>query len=103
MGVVKIGSVYYERTKVPPHLEEAVAHVLRNGKRRQSWLKRSLRTKHLATANKKAVSVQMEFASAPGGAKAQQRYGEQARWCCTGSLPLGVRYRRHDPKRCSMV
>ena len=52
---------YCARRKVPQGLEEAVAQVLANGKRRQSWLKKSLGTKTLHEANIRAKPVLMEF------------------------------------------
>jgi integrase len=62
MGVIKDRhGTYYARRKVPKGLEEAVARVLANGKRRQSWLKRSLGTKNLHEANIRAKPVLMEF------------------------------------------
>jgi integrase len=62
MGVSKDRhGTYYARKKVPKELQEAVARVLANGKRRQSWLKRSLRTKSLHEANIRAKPVLMEF------------------------------------------
>src|SRR5262249_34523556 len=62
MGVIKDRhGTYYAREKVPKGLEEAVARVLAKGKRRQSWLKRSLGTKSLHEANLRAKSVLMEF------------------------------------------
>ena len=62
MGVIKDRhGTYYARKKVPKGLVEAVARVLAQGKRRQSWLKRSLGTKRLHEANIRAKSVLMEF------------------------------------------
>ena len=46
---------YYAVKKVPPALQEAVACVLGNGKPRQTWLKRSLSTKDIETANRRRV------------------------------------------------
>lgn len=53
---------YYARVKVPKALQEAVAQVLANGKTRQVFLKRSLSTKSLPTANVrvKPVLVQLD-------------------------------------------
>jgi hypothetical protein len=62
MGVVRDRhGTYYARVKVPDGLQEAVAQVLENGKARQAWLKRSLRTKNLQQANIIAKPVLMEF------------------------------------------
>jgi hypothetical protein len=62
MGVIKDRhGTCYARRKVPKGLEEAVARVLPKGKRRQSWLKRSLSTKSLHEANIRAKPVLMEF------------------------------------------
>ena len=47
--------------QVPKHLQAAVARVLDNGKARQTWLKRSLRTKDGAQANRTAKPVLIEF------------------------------------------
>jgi integrase len=52
---------YYARKKVPPALQEVVARVLGNDKARQVWLKHSLSTKDLETANKRAKAVLIEF------------------------------------------
>jgi integrase len=52
---------YYAIKKVPAHLQEAVAEVLENGKRRQVWLKRSLGTKDRSEANRRVKAVQIEF------------------------------------------
>lgn len=52
---------YYARVKVPRPLEEAVASLLAKSKARQVWLKRSLGTKDLETANKRAKAVLIEF------------------------------------------
>ncbi len=62
MGLIKDRhGTYYARRKVPKGLEEPVARVLANGKRRQSWLKRSLGTKSLHESNIRAKPVLMEF------------------------------------------
>jgi hypothetical protein len=62
MGIIRDRhGTCYARKKVPEHLQEAVARVLSNSKARQTWLKRSLRTKDLATANVRAKSVLIEF------------------------------------------
>jgi hypothetical protein len=52
---------YYARKMVPSALQEAVARALGNDKARQVWLKRSLGTKDLETANKRAKAVLIEF------------------------------------------
>jgi integrase len=52
---------YYAIKKVPEHLQEAVARVLNRGKARQTWLKRSLRTKDVEQANRIAKPVLIEF------------------------------------------
>ena len=52
---------YYAQKMVPPPLQEAVARVLGNDKARQVWLKRSLDTKEIETANKRAKPVLIEF------------------------------------------
>jgi hypothetical protein len=46
---------------VPKRLEEATATILGVGKRRQSWLKKSLGTKDLRQAKLRAKPVLMEF------------------------------------------
>jgi hypothetical protein len=62
MGVSKNRhGTYYAIKKVPPRLEEATATVLGVSKQRQSFLKRSLRTKDLREANIRAKPVLMEF------------------------------------------
>jgi integrase len=62
MGIVRDRhGTYYARKKVPPHLQEALARVLNNGKSHQVWLKRSLGTKDIGTANKRAKPVLIEF------------------------------------------
>ena len=48
---------YYARVKVPKALQEAVAQALANGKARQVFLKRSLGTKSLHTANVRVKPV----------------------------------------------
>ena len=52
---------YYARVKVPERLQVAVARVLDQGKERQSFLKKSLATKDLKTANVRAKPVQAGF------------------------------------------
>jgi integrase len=54
-------SVWCVRKKVPKALEQAVATVLGNGKKRQPWLQRSLRTKDKQEAKRLAPPVLMEF------------------------------------------
>jgi hypothetical protein len=62
MGISKDRhGTYYAVKQVPKHLQGAVARVLNNGKARQSWLKRSLRTKDGAQANRIAKPVLIEF------------------------------------------
>jgi integrase len=62
MGISKDRhGTYYARKKVPPALQEAVARVVGTGKARQTWLKRSLRTKDVETANRHALPVLMNF------------------------------------------
>ena len=62
MGVSKNRhGTYYAVKKVPARLEHAVAQVLGGAKARQSWLKRSLDTKEIETANKRAKAVLIEF------------------------------------------
>ena len=62
MGLIKNShGVYHVRKKVPADLQEPAARILGNGKRRQTWLKRSLGTKELARANVLAKPVLIEF------------------------------------------
>lgn len=62
MGISKDRhGTYYAIKKVPKELQEGVARVLDNGKRRQVWLKRSLGTKDLHQANIRAKPVLMDF------------------------------------------
>jgi hypothetical protein len=62
MGISKNRhGTYYAIKQVPKPLQEAVARVLNNGRARQSWLKRSLRTKDGVQANRTAKPVLMEF------------------------------------------
>ena len=62
MGISKNRhGTYYAIKQVPSQLQEAVARVLNNGKARQSWLKRSLRTKDGVQANRTAKPVLIEF------------------------------------------
>src|SRR6476469_4412310 len=53
--------VWCVRKKVPKRLEQTTAAVLGNGKKRQSWLKRSLKTKDKREAKRLALPVLMEF------------------------------------------
>jgi integrase len=52
---------YYARKKVPERLQAAVARVLDQGKERQSFLKKSLGTKDLKTANVRAKPALATF------------------------------------------
>jgi hypothetical protein len=62
MGISKDRhGTYYAIKQVPVRLQEAFAQVLKNGKARQSRLKRSLRTKDGAQANRIAKPVLIEF------------------------------------------
>ena len=62
MGLMKDRhGTYYARMKVPVRLQTAVARVLANGKQRQSFLKKSLGTKDLKTANVRAKPVLAGF------------------------------------------
>jgi len=63
MGITKSrhGTTYHAIKKVPPRLQEAVARVLGKDKQRQVFLKRSLRTKDTAEANRRVKVVQIEF------------------------------------------
>src|SRR5258706_12833122 len=62
MGLMKDRhGTYYARVKVPERLQEAVARVLDQGKERQSFLKKSLGTKDLRTANVRAKPVLAGF------------------------------------------
>jgi integrase len=53
--------VWCVRKKVPKRLEQAAAVVIGNGKKRQPWLQRSLRTKDKTEAKRLAPPVLMEF------------------------------------------
>src|SRR5580700_11155801 len=62
MGVIKDrNGTYYAQQKVPERLQKAVALVLGNDKPRQAYLKKSLGTKDLKTANRVAKPVQTGF------------------------------------------
>ncbi len=62
MGLMKDRhGTYYARVKVPERLQAAVARVLDQGKERQSFLKKSLATKDLKTANVRAKPIQAGF------------------------------------------
>jgi hypothetical protein len=54
-------SVYYVRKKVPKGLEQPTAEFLGNGKSRQTFLKRTLDTKHLREAAIRAKPILIEF------------------------------------------
>jgi hypothetical protein len=53
--------VWCVRKKVPKRLEQAVAVAIGNGKKRQPWLQRSLKTKDKQQAKRLAPPVLMEF------------------------------------------
>jgi len=53
--------VYYAQRKVVERLQEAVARVLKTGRTRQAYLKRSLGTKVLSQANVTIKPVLIEF------------------------------------------
>jgi integrase len=53
--------IWCVRKKVPKGLEQSVATILGNGKKRQPWLQRSLRTKDKQEAKRLAPPVLMEF------------------------------------------
>ena len=58
MGLIKDRhGTWCVQRKVPERLQNAVARVLNNGKRKQVYLKKSLGTKELKTANIRATSV----------------------------------------------
>jgi hypothetical protein len=62
MGVIKNRhGTYYAVKKVPKRLEEVTATVLGASKTRQSFLKKSLGTKHLREANIRAKYVLADF------------------------------------------
>jgi integrase len=62
MGVMKDRhGTYYARLKVPVRLQAAVARVLDKGKKRQTFLKKSLGTKDLKAANVRAKLVLAGF------------------------------------------
>ncbi len=62
MGLMKDRhGTWYARVKVPERLQTAVARVLDQGKKRQSFLKKSLGTKDLKTANVRAKPVLAGF------------------------------------------
>ncbi|MBR1281587.1 site-specific integrase [Bradyrhizobium sp. AUGA SZCCT0177] len=62
MGLMKDRhGTWYARVKVPERLQTAVARVLDQGKERQSFLKKSLGTKDLKTANVRAKPVLAGF------------------------------------------
>src|SRR5712672_3059928 len=62
MGLIKDRhGTYCAQQKVPARLQAAVARVLNNGKPRQAYLKKSLGTKDLRTANVRAKPVLAGF------------------------------------------
>jgi hypothetical protein len=62
MGLIKDRhGTYCAQQKVPARLQAAVARVLGNGKLRQSYLKKSLGTKDLKTANVRAKPILAGF------------------------------------------
>ena len=62
MGLMKDRhGTWYARVKIPERLQAAVARVLDRGKERQSFLKKSLGTKDLKTANVRAKPVLAGF------------------------------------------
>jgi hypothetical protein len=62
MGLIKDRhGTYYAQRKVPERLQEAVARVLNSGRERQVFLKKSLGTKVLKTANVAATHVLGQF------------------------------------------
>jgi integrase len=62
MGLIKDRhGTYYAQRKVPPRLQEAVAHVLNSDRHRQVFLKKSLGTKSLKEANVAATHVLAGF------------------------------------------
>src|SRR5260370_18234613 len=62
MGLIKDRhGTYCAQQKVPERLQVAVARVLGTGKPRQVYLKKSLGTKDLRTANVRAKPVQAGF------------------------------------------
>jgi integrase len=62
MGLIKDRhGTYYAQRKVPERLQEAVARVLDSGRDRQAFLKKSLGTKSLKSANVAATHVLADF------------------------------------------
>ena len=59
--LIKRKNVYYAQRKVPKRLEAAVAVVQRQGKRRQSYLLRSLGTDSRIEANVRIKPVLIDF------------------------------------------
>jgi integrase len=53
--------VYFMRRKVPTRLQQAVAQVLGESKQRRTWLKKTLATKSLPDAKRRAFAVSAEF------------------------------------------
>jgi integrase len=62
MGLIKDrNGTYYAQRRVPERLQEAVARVLNSGRDRQVFLKKSLGTKSIKTANVAATHVLADF------------------------------------------
>jgi len=62
MGILKNEhGVYYVRKKVPQGLQEATAQVRGKGRERQTFLKKSLGTKDLKEAKRKALLILAQF------------------------------------------
>jgi hypothetical protein len=59
--LIKRKNIYYAQRKVPKGLEAAVAVVLRQGKKRQSYLLRSLGTDSRTEANVRIKPVLIDF------------------------------------------
>lgn len=71
MGLIKDRhGTYYAQKRVPDRLQQAVARVLKSSRSRQVFLKKSLGTKVLAEANRRAKPVLMEFDRALATAEA---------------------------------
>lgn len=62
IGVMKDRpGTYYATKKVPKALREAVPRVLNNGRRQQTWIRRSLGTKSANDANRRAKAVPIDI------------------------------------------
>jgi hypothetical protein len=62
MGLIKDRhGTYYAQKRVPDRLQEAVAQLVKSGRPRQVFLKKSLGTKVVREANTRAKPVLMEF------------------------------------------